>query len=458
MHNVRILQKSCRPVTVLIFICIVLTQVSCKKYLDVRRSQSQAVPTTLKDMQAILDNQYGNSSAPAYLEFVADNYYLFDASWSTSGTEDRLSYVWDKDAQVKSDNWSRPYSSVYNANTVLDYLPAVKINESERSTYNSIKGTALFYRAYSFFNLAQLFCQPYDPATASANPGIVIRLTSAVEKASQRGSVQQTYDQIINDLKEAVELLPETSSYTTRPIKAAALGMLARVSLSMRDYGNAKIYADQTLAKKSALLDYNSLINSSIPGFANNPEILFLSSTFHTLLQPKSSMVDSSLYQSYSSNDLRRDVFFGNNTNGTHYWIGSYMPDDVKYGIFDGIVTDEIYLIRAESKARAGDKDGALDDLNAIMRNRYKTGTFSNITAGNATDALNKILFERRKELLFRGLRWSDLRRFNLEGANITLKRIVNGTTYTLPPNDPRWVLLITAQEISQSGIAQNPR
>jgi hypothetical protein len=60
--------------------------------------------------------------------------------------------------------------------------------------------------------------------------------------------------------------------------------------------------------------------------------------------------------------------------------------------------------------------------------------------------------------LLFRNLRWSDLRRFNLEGANITLKRIINGTSYTLPPNDLRWVLLIPDLETSRSGIPQNPR
>jgi len=71
---------------------------------------------------------------------------------------------------------------------------------------------------------------------------------------------------------------------------------------------------------------------------------------------------------------------------------------------------------------------------------------------------LNKILTERRKELLMRGLRWTDLRRLNKETAfATTLSRIVNGTTYTLPPNDPGYVFRIPLSVINFTGIEQNP-
>jgi hypothetical protein len=99
-----------------------------------------------------------------------------------------------------------------------------------------------------------------------------------------------------------------------------------------------------------------------------------------------------------------------------------------------------------------------MTDLNTLLRKRWKSGTFADRTASSDADALNLILIERRKELVFRGLRWSDLRRLNLDGANITLTRKISGINYTLSPNDSRWVFLIPAQEINQSGIPQNPR
>ncbi len=68
---------------------------------------------------------------------------------------------------------------------------------------------------------------------------------------------------------------------------------------------------------------------------------------------------------------------------------------------------------------------------------------YSVLIAIDAEEAKVKVLQERRKELIFRGTRWSDLRRLNLEGAGIGLNRIINGVTYTLPPNDARWVMLI---------------
>jgi len=73
-------------------------------------------------------------------------------------------------------------------------------------------------------------------------------------------------------------------------------------------------------------------------------------------------------------------------------------------------------------------------------------------------EALDTILVERRKELAFRGLRWSDLRRLNKEGWGIMLNRNLNGVPYTLPPNSELYTLPIPPDVIQLSGIMQNPR
>ena len=73
--------------------------------------------------------------------------------------------------------------------------------------------------------------------------------------------------------------------------------------------------------------------------------------------------------------------------------------------------------------------------------------------------ALAKVLTERRKELLMRGLRWTDLRRLNRDSRfAVTLSRTVQGQEYLLPPGDPRYTLLIPNEVIVNSGIAQNSR
>lgn len=428
--------------------------------MEKKPRQNIAVPSSVDDLQAILDNLVNNSGTSGYAEFVADNFYWASTIWNGSTIQDRMHYIWDQHAVTQDDIWISPYYAIYNANFVLDYLQ--KVSQNGVANSNNVKGAALFYRSFMFHQLAQLFCMPYSN-TASSDQGVVLRLTAAIEQASVRSTVEQTYQQIINDLKIAADILPVNSLYTTRPNKAAAYGELARVYLSMRDYSNAEIYANMCLNLNATLLDFNTLSPASapvLPGFQNNPEILFLSvGRFANLFAPSLCNIDSNLIQSYQVSDLRKNVFFGANAS-SYYWKGNYAPDfsGINYSVFEGIAIDEIYLIRAECRARAGSKDAAMSDLNMLLKNRWKTGTFTDLTAATLSDALSLVLLERRKELLFRGLRWSDLRRFNVEGAGITLKRIVNNTAYSLYPNDSRWALLIPEVEISRSGIQQNLR
>jgi tetratricopeptide (TPR) repeat protein len=282
---------------------------------------------------------------------------------------------------------------------------------------------------------------------------------------STRSTVQETYDQIIADFKEAAQLLPDAGLYPTRPGKLAAFGALARTYQAMRDYVNAGKYADSVLLRNNYLIDYNTLSPSANPVFQPfHKEVIFYSrGTSNTLTTNLTGgRTDSNLVKSYVADDLRKSLFYSLNADNTYSFRGSYEGSANGFWVFDGIATDEIYLIRAESRARAGNVNDAMKDLNDLLVTRWKkisgVSTYVDQTATDATDALNKILFERRKELVHRGLRWTDLRRLNLEGADITLIRIVNNITYTLPPNDLRWVLLIPQEVLNMANLQQNPR
>lgn len=116
-----------------------------------------------------------------------------------------------------------------------------------------------------------------------------------------------------------------------------------------------------------------------------------------------------------------------------------------------------MYLIKSECEARTGNTGYALEDLNALLGKRYSNATpYIPFTTTDAAILLQKILEERRKELLMRGLRWMDIKRLNKENANITLVRKAGGQTYTLPPNANYYALPIPTDIIQNSGIKQN--
>lgn len=71
---------------------------------------------------------------------------------------------------------------------------------------------------------------------------------------------------------------------------------------------------------------------------------------------------------------------------------------------------------------------------------------------------LQIILNERRKELLFRGLRWIDIKRLNKEGADISIKRRIEGKDYILTANENRFALPLPMDIIAETGMPQNPK
>ncbi len=441
-----------------IWVCL-CSLASCKKFLDEKANKEINTPSTIADLEGILDN-YGvlNARYPSAAEIGADNYYLTDAGWGASSELHQNLYYWQKYDNIGGD-WNATYNNIYYTNVILEALSNIEYKPSEEKRFLQVKGSALFIRSYYFYALAQLFAPPYNESTAATDLGIPLKINTDYNETSVRSSVKQTYDRIINDLKEAVPLLPDNPALKYRPSKPAAYAALARTYMVMQDYNKAGLYADSCLKLYDSLIDYNTVsASASIPFSQFNKEVIYDCRTASpSALSQSRAKVDSLLYNSYSTNDLRRTVFFKANSDGSHAFKGNYTGLSTA-GMFTGVATDEMYLLRAECYARAGNKDDAIADLNTLLSKRWKTGTFTALSAPDAATALQLILAERRKELMFRTIRWSDLRRLNLEPALATiLKRILNGQTYILMPGDIRYVLQIDRDAINKSGMQQNP-
>ncbi|MBD1366578.1 RagB/SusD family nutrient uptake outer membrane protein [Mucilaginibacter sp. ZT4R22] len=446
---------------IILLSAVIFSVASCKKsFLDEKSDKSLLVPTTLSDFQSMMDNIITMNSTPGLNVISADEFYTTDNGWKSWVTPmERNSYLWLSNIYEGSTtpDWDVPYQQVFYANIVLDGLEAIKPDANTQNNYNQIKGSALFYRAFAFYNLAQLFAAPYDQRNATQQPGIPIRLNSDVNIKSVRGTVQQTYDQVISDLSTAETLLNAQVTYKSRPGKAAVDALLARVYLTMGNYTQAAVNATTAIKSNNKLIDYNTLTPGASRPFPNilpngNDEVLYYATiNAYSYSYEALTYIDTDLYNLYETNDLRKTVFF--RLNGTGYnFRGSYAY------FFSGLATDELYLTRAECYARLNNLSGALADLNTLLSNRYVTGTLP-FTTTNINAALTKILLERRKELISRGTRWTDLRRLNKEPRfATTLSRNLDGNTYTLLPNGTRYLFPIPDDEISGSGIVQNPR
>lgn len=436
----------------LTYLIITLTTLSCgPDFLDVKPSSNTVVPTTLEDFQQLLD--YGNLvfAYPDMLDVLADDYYLEETYWSSRSTVVKNAHIWADDIfeTIENDlpNWERSYSQIFYANVVLEGVDKITKDSKNQRQHNQVKGTALFLRAWALYNLAQLYAPAYHEATASQDLGVPIPLKSDVNEKVRRNSVHEVYDRILEDLEAAVNLIQQ-EIYYDRPSKAAAYALRSRVLLVMGRYREALTMANNSLKEYNVLVDLNT-------------ETLDYKKTLYLALDPngpfliggnQSIQIVDEIYLNYEMHDLRKD-FYRLNSQGKPYIRSLYGLSSYH---FRGLDTNEQYLIKAECLARLEEKDEAMQVLNYLLRHRYSTYIDKN--ADSPEEALDIILLERRKELIFRGVRWSDLKRYNRDGANITLTRTMGDKTYVLQPNSDRWLFPLPSNEIKTSGISQNPR
>lgn len=134
--------------------------------------------------------------------------------------------------------WKGYYHGIYRANSVLDNVPGIDMDEELKAR---LLAEAHFLRAYYYFNLVRWF----------GDLPLVDHILTQDEYEQPRVSKDRIYEFIINDLKAAAEVLPEKSAYAPadlgRVTKGAANGLLAKVYLTMEDFAQAEIYAQKVI-------------------------------------------------------------------------------------------------------------------------------------------------------------------------------------------------------------------
>lgn len=275
-------------------------------------------------------------------------------------------------------------------------------------------------------------------------------------------SVSEVYAQSINDLEEALELIPETYVRDAKHKidNEVVLGILSRACLYARQWEKAKTYSDKLLAKNNYLMTeseykagFNSVDNKEwIWGHAQTNDQSNASYQFHYLdTTTKGSYyysfnVDPYFRDLFEDGDYRKEMLFWATDPGAdvesaaYVWMrnSKFRFRDIENQLGDIVLmrVAEIYLINAEAKAHLNDPD-AINKLNDLKTARGAKTINTNLSQ---QDLLETIWLERRKELWGEGFSLIDIirnqqavvRKAYPEGPIDYIYTDENGQTHTL--------------------------
>ena len=140
--------------------------------------------------------------------------------------------------------WYNKNSAISNANEAIEKITAANVSEQTKKVAIA---RAKLARALGYHVLVRLW-------------GEVPLYTSTDGDTKTRASIDDIYTQIVKDLEEAAEGLPETGNLPSVPTKAAAYGLLSRVYL---DWGSNPLTYDQVNAIKDQTKDPTPSYTSS---------------------------------------------------------------------------------------------------------------------------------------------------------------------------------------------------
>ena len=258
-----------------------LSFISCGDFLE-PNSKSEFVPkdavslnelllgeayqlNTLSGLNIFLNLMEDDIEAAPYqkpIEGFNANKYLASFCW-----QPEMFKIMEESASGHINIYESYYKLIKGANAVLDYIPDVTDTELN---INKVKAQAYALRGFYYFNLVNIFGQPYNYNKEAM--GVPLKLHSGIETNLDnlaRRSVEDVYVQILADLHTAEEIylqLPESEQWSNnyRTSLPMVQLMLSRTYLYMERWEEAAKYAKMLMDdKRFALFDLNTVIPES---------------------------------------------------------------------------------------------------------------------------------------------------------------------------------------------------
>ena len=383
--------------------------------------------------------------------------------------------------------WNNLYYRINVANIILDEANGMKADgEADQLALERIKGECHFLRAQFYLVLVNLYANAYVPGEAANTLGVPLKLTSYVEHDKDKNvqfdrvSVAAVYDQIVSDLKEAVDYL--TKSPQPKPLhrvsREAAVLLLSRTYLYMQDWINARVTAREFLESNRVLQDMNTFSEETVFLEEKSQELVFSQGglNVHTTLTGETGRlcVTRDLYDLYDEdNDYRAMLWF----SPRYYTDSMALTGKYRLGAHRSQISDCFMLRNAEGYLNIAEACAMLDEaeandwLNELRRFRIKNYTDQHY-AGE--ELIRQVREERRKELCFEGHRWFDLRRYAVT-VKMPFKKEIRrvfayynmeirnefdyAEVFVLEKDDPAYTFRIPVSVLKRDeGMLDNPR
>lgn len=445
----------------IVLLMVAFGMTSCNDFLDITPT-GKVIAKTGKEYRAMLTYEYKNFPEDRGLATLRSDEITLNSGDINSNNYDSYFDIWtwndlSPQSTTATFGWRRYYHAIYIANYILENK--ANITEATTDEINQLVGEAYMMRAYCHFLLVNLYAEPYTYCTPATTRGIPLSLKADVNTVLSCSSVEQVYQQVIDDIKEAknylnVEKWDEGYNYRFNKISADAL--LARVYLYKGDWQDALTEAKEVIEKHGDLEDLTASKALSPVNYKSVENIVALEQVM-TSSYVGIGYVNKDLINKYRTGDKRNSLYYKAKTAswytltkfGGNNSIDSYHRCSFR--------SAEAYLIAAEAATElAADNATAADEnlteartyLKTLMAKRYTTARYNVYAAEldnmNKEQLLQAIYDERERELAFEGHRWFDLRRT----TQPALSRSYKNQTYDLEEKDSRYTLRFPTEAI----------
>lgn len=385
---------------------------SCNDFLDTLPDNRMELKDQ-SEVSSLLVSAYPSVWSAYLTEMFCDNTDEYiKPSWTAADLYQEEAWGWGEitsaDDETPQDLWNGYYHAIASANLAIEYMEGL----SDNSAYAAQMSEAYLCRAYNAFCLSQVFCQAYDPATASKELGLPYPLEpeKKVGEKHQRGTLEEFYQKIEADIERGLPLAHNNYSAIKYHFNISAANAFAcRFYLNYRKFDKAIECANVVLGSdpSSKLRDW-----ASFKALSANQQIQphdYIDSKKGCVLFETSVATEWGVYsgpfsvgQKYSHGALISEEetlesngpwgatdsklgwrVFINNSLARHFARNiayDFEYTDIQAGIGYAhstnvdFTTDKLLIERAEAYALSGNLEAAIADMNALLSKFQTSG------------------------------------------------------------------------------------